>query len=116
MNKDSNTKITLSSAVIQDLESHFSEHEMQDIRIYLAPDKNGQRLGIVLDKAEDTDEISVVSGYRFCYSRGLVEKCGEIHIKLDEMGYVFETSKPLTIKSSSCSPSNCNSCSSTCKL
>ncbi len=108
--------ISLSSKVIADLESHFAEHELQDIRIYLAPAQNGQKLGIILDFAQENDEIFETDGYRFCFQKGLLEKCGGIDIELDDFGYVLKTKKPLALTNTGCNISSCSSCPSGCKM
>ncbi len=106
--------IKVSDAVIADFESHFSEHEKQDIRIYLAPSHDGHRLGLVLDHAQETDETFQVSDYTFCFQKGLLEKCGGINIDLNDVGFVVEPVRENALKSASCSGS-CGSCASSCK-
>lgn len=107
--------ITLSSLAKTDLESHFAEHEKQDIRIYLAPGALSSRLALVLDQAQKNDDIFEVEDYRFCLTRGLLEKCGGgIDIDLNDMGFLVEPRIPFAKKTLSCA-SNCASCSSKCE-
>lgn len=106
--------ISLSALVKADFESHFSENEKQDIRIYLAPGAISSRLALVLDTAQKEDEVYEVDGYRFCFSKGLLEKCGGIDIDLNDMGFVVEPRIAFAKKTVSCA-SNCSTCSSTCE-
>jgi len=106
--------ITLSEAAIADFESHFKENEMQDIRVYLAPSENTSRLALVLDHAQEEDMTHEVNGYRFCFQKDLLKKCGGINIDLNDMGFVVEPRIPFVIRNAACS-SNCGSCSSSCK-
>ena len=105
--------ITLSKAAMADFESHFKENEMQDIRIYIAPGENASRLGLVLDHVQEEDSVHEVGGYRFCFQKDLLKKCGGINIDLDDMGFIVEPVIPFAKRNASCS-SNCGSCSSKC--
>ena len=106
--------ITLSEAVIADFESHFKENERQDIRIYIAPAENTSRLELMLDNAQEEDMTYEVSGYRFCFHKDLMKKCGAVTIDLSDVGFVVEPSIPFVKRTLSCN-SQCGSCSSSCK-
>lgn len=105
--------ITVSKAVIADFDSHFQENEMQDIRIYLAPGDDIHRLALVLDHAQEEDSTCEIDGYRFCFQKDLLKKCGGINIDLNDMGFVVEPVIPFVKRSASCG-SSCGSCKSNC--
>ena len=68
----------------------------------------------MLDNAQEEDATHEVDGYRFCFQKELLEKCGGINIDLDDMGFIVKPIIPFMKRSASCN-SQCGSCHSDCK-